>query len=79
MASINCLISNILKNIFFCVQHRKETHTCLEQRESELLYPLIGGARHCLHHLPFFKSAIIVGLSFKLKIITYTFSVLFMY
>ncbi len=27
MATINCLVSNILQNILFCVQQKKETHT----------------------------------------------------
>ncbi len=30
MATMNCLVTNILQNIFFCVQQRKETHTGLE-------------------------------------------------
>jgi len=28
--------TNILQNIFFCVQQNKETHTCLEQLEGKL-------------------------------------------
>ncbi len=35
MATINCLITNILQNIFFFVQQNKETHTGLEQVEGE--------------------------------------------
>ncbi len=31
MASVNCLITNILQNIGFCVQQKKEIHTGLEQ------------------------------------------------
>ncbi len=27
MASSNCLVTNILQNIFFCVLQKKETHT----------------------------------------------------
>jgi len=33
--SINCLITDILQNIFFCVQQKKETHTGLKQLEGE--------------------------------------------
>ncbi len=33
MATTNCLLTNILQNIFFCVQQMKETHTGLEQHE----------------------------------------------
>ncbi len=33
MATINCLVTNILRNIFFCVQQKKETHTGLNQLE----------------------------------------------
>ncbi len=29
--TINCLITSILQNIFFFVQHKRETHTFLEQ------------------------------------------------
>ncbi len=35
MASINYLVNNIIQNIFFCVQQKKETHTGLEQVEGE--------------------------------------------
>ncbi len=35
MATSNCLLTNILQNIFFCVQQLKETHTGLEQVEGE--------------------------------------------
>ncbi len=35
MASSNCLITNILQNIFLCVQQKKETHTDLKQMEGE--------------------------------------------
>ncbi len=31
----NCLVTNILQNIFFCVELKKETYTGLEQQESE--------------------------------------------
>ncbi len=33
MATINCLLTNILQNIFFCVQQKKEIHTSLEQHD----------------------------------------------
>jgi len=35
MGSIECLVTNILQNIFFCVQQKKETHTGLKQLEGE--------------------------------------------
>ncbi len=35
MATISCLATNILQNIFFCVQQKKETHTDLKQEEDE--------------------------------------------
>ncbi len=35
MGTINCLITSILQNIFFYVQHKKETHTGLERNEGE--------------------------------------------
>ncbi len=31
MATINCSVTNILQNIFFCAQQKEETHTGLEQ------------------------------------------------
>ncbi len=31
----NCLITNILQNIFFCAQQKKERHTGLEQHEGK--------------------------------------------
>ncbi len=31
----NCSFDNILQNIFFCVQQKKESHTGLEEHESE--------------------------------------------
>jgi len=34
-ATVSCLDTNILQNIFFCVQQKKETHTGLEQHEGE--------------------------------------------
>ncbi len=37
MATVNCLVTNFLKNIFFCVQQKKETHTGLEQLEDEYI------------------------------------------
>jgi len=30
MATVNCLVTNIIQNIFFCVQQKKETHTGLD-------------------------------------------------
>ncbi len=35
MAIGNCLSSNILQNIFFCVQQKKEIHIALEKLEGE--------------------------------------------
>ncbi len=35
MATVNCLVTDILQNIFFCVQQKKETHTGLEQVKGE--------------------------------------------
>ncbi len=35
MGTINCLITSILPNICFCVQHKKETHTGLEQHVND--------------------------------------------
>jgi len=35
MGAVNCLITNILQNILFCVQQKKETHKGLEQNEGE--------------------------------------------
>ncbi len=32
MATINCLVPDILQNIFFCAQQKKESHTGLKQR-----------------------------------------------
>jgi len=32
---INCLVSEFLQNIFFCVQPKKEIHTGLEQHKGE--------------------------------------------
>ncbi len=34
-ATINCLVTNILQNVLFCVQQTKEAHTGLEQVEVE--------------------------------------------
>jgi len=33
MESINCLVNEILQNVLFCAQQKKETHTGLEQHE----------------------------------------------
>jgi len=33
--SMNCLVTHILQNIFFCVQQKKAIHTDLEQLEGE--------------------------------------------
>jgi len=35
MGSINCLVTNILQNIFICVQQKKEIHIGVEQHEGE--------------------------------------------
>ncbi len=35
MANVNYLVTNILSNIFFCVQQKKETQTDLEHLEGE--------------------------------------------
>ncbi len=35
MGTINCLITNILQNILFYLQQKKETHTGLERHEGE--------------------------------------------
>ncbi len=33
--TVNCLVTNILQDMVFCVQQKKATHTGLEQVESE--------------------------------------------
>ncbi len=38
MATVNCLVTSILQNIFFCVQQKKETHTGLGQLEGEFSF-----------------------------------------
>jgi len=35
MGSVRCFITNILQNIFFCVQQERATHTGLQQLEGE--------------------------------------------
>jgi len=35
MESINCLVTDVHQNVFFCVQQKKETHTGLEQLVGE--------------------------------------------
>ncbi len=35
MATSKCFGTNILQNIFFCAQQKKEMNTVLEQMESE--------------------------------------------
>ncbi len=35
VAAVNCLITNILQNTFFCVQQKKGIHTGLKQLEGE--------------------------------------------
>ncbi len=35
MATSNCLVINILLNIFFCVQQNKKMYTCVEQLEGK--------------------------------------------
>jgi len=44
MVAVNSLVINILRNIFFCVQQKKETHTGLEQHEGE--WTIIIKTRH---------------------------------
>jgi len=35
MGAVNCMMTDILQNNFFCVQQKKETRTGLEQFEDE--------------------------------------------
>ncbi len=35
MATVNCLITNILQNILFCALQKKDIHIDLEQLEGE--------------------------------------------
>lgn len=35
MATVNCLVTDIVQNIFLCAQWRKKTHTGFEQEEGE--------------------------------------------
>ncbi len=35
VATVNCLVTNILQNNVFCVQQKKETRTGLEELEGE--------------------------------------------
>ncbi len=35
MAAVNCLVTNILQTIFFCVQQKKVSNSGLERREEE--------------------------------------------
>ncbi len=35
MATVNCLVSNILQNTFFCIQQKKEIHTGLDPHEGK--------------------------------------------
>ncbi len=35
LATSSCLVTHILQNILFCVQHKKEMHSGLKQLESE--------------------------------------------
>ncbi len=35
MAIIDCLVANILQNILFYVQQKKEAHTGLEERDGD--------------------------------------------
>ncbi len=41
MATGNCLVPNILQNVFFCAQQKKETHTGLEQLGDKWTIPLL--------------------------------------
>ncbi len=46
MATINCLVTKILQNIFFCAQQKKESHTGLQQLEAEQMiteFSFLGG------------------------------------
>ncbi len=36
MATSNCLVTTILRNILFCLQQKKETHTGLKQHEGAI-------------------------------------------
>ncbi len=35
MVTVSCLVTNILQNILFCAQQKRETHTGLEQLKGE--------------------------------------------
>ncbi len=43
MATTNNFVSNILQNISFCVNQKKEVHTGLERREGEKMTILFLG------------------------------------
>ncbi len=42
MATVSCLGTKILQNIFFCVQQKNETHTGLERVNDDRIY-FLGG------------------------------------
>lgn len=56
----NCLVTNIFLNLFFCVQHRKETDTGLEQHEGEIMitkyYPFKDMNTSCAENRAFLPS-----------------------
>jgi len=37
MGSINCLVTDIIQNVFLCVQQEKEIHTSLKQLDGEYI------------------------------------------
>jgi len=46
MGYTNCLVTDILQNIFFCVQHKNEVNTGLEELQVEKMmteYDFLGG------------------------------------
>ncbi len=36
-ATVNCLVSNILQNTFFCIEQKKLIHTGLDPHEGKLV------------------------------------------
>ncbi len=42
MGIVNCLITSIVQNILFYVQHKKETYTGLERHEGEQIKFIFG-------------------------------------
>jgi len=37
MGPVNCLVTDIIQNILFCVQQKKDIHTGLKQLEGEYM------------------------------------------